>query len=116
MYFDNRNIFFKTIIVYIYRCSAAKTCKASLTTDYKGLAIVKMKNAHNHEADDHKAETRQLHVRVRHNSGDVSQRPSKDIRSELQKMDESLLNPKDLKNVAMSMYREKKTISKIAEK
>ena len=84
MYFDNRKIFFKTIIIYIYRCSAVKTCKASLTTDPKGLAIVKTKNVHNHEADDHKAETRQLCVHVRHNSGDISQRLSKVIRSELQ--------------------------------
>ena len=56
--------------------------------------------------------TRQKHanfpVRVCHNSGDISQRPSKVILSELQKMDESLLNPKDLKNVAMSMYRERR--------
>jgi 3-isopropylmalate dehydratase small subunit len=73
-----------------------------------GLAIVKTKNTHNHEADDHKVETRQLRVRVRHNSGDISQRPSKVVRSELQKMEESLLNLKDLKNVGMSMYSERR--------
>jgi hypothetical protein len=49
-----------------------------------------------------------LRVCVRHNSGDISQRPSKVIRGELQKMDENLLNSRDLKNVAMSMYRERR--------
>lgn len=47
-------------------------------------------------------------VRIRHNSSDVSQRPSKVIRCELQTMYENLFNSRDLKNVAMSMYRERR--------
>jgi hypothetical protein len=92
-----------------YRCSSVETCNASVTTDPKGIAVVKAKNDHTHGKDEHKAETRQLRGRVRHNSGDISQRPSKVIRGELQKMDENLLNSRDLKNVAMSMYRERRT-------
>ena len=43
---------------------------------------------------------------IRQYSGDISQRPSKVIRSELKKKrTKNLLNPKDLKNAAMSLYR-----------
>ncbi|CAG2218811.1 unnamed protein product [Mytilus edulis] len=83
-------------------------CSASITTDPEGTAVVKTKNTHSHDRDEHKAETRQLRVRVRQNSGDISQRPSQVIRGELQKMDENLLNHQDLKNVAMSLYRERR--------
>ena len=69
---------------------------------------MKNKNVHNHNPNEHKTETQQLRVRVRKNCGDISQRPSKIIRGELQKMEENLLNPKDLKNVAMSIYRERR--------
>jgi hypothetical protein len=68
-----------------YRCSSVKTYSASVTTDPKGIAVVKAKNDHTHGKDEHKAETRQLRVCVRHNSGDISQRPSKVIRGELKK-------------------------------
>jgi hypothetical protein len=48
-----------------YRCSSVKTCNASVTTDPKGIAVVKAKNDHTHGKDEHKAETRQLRGRVR---------------------------------------------------
>ncbi|CAC5397336.1 unnamed protein product [Mytilus coruscus] len=90
------------------RFSSQKECTASITTDPEGIAVVKTKNAHNHERDEHKAETRQLRVIVRQNAGDISKTPSQVIRGELQKMEENLLNHQDLKNVAMSLYRERR--------
>ncbi|CAC5397740.1 unnamed protein product [Mytilus coruscus] len=91
-----------------FLCSTVKQCKASITTDAKVLSIVKNKNEHVHGPNEHKTETQQLRVRVSKNSGDVCQRPSKIIRGELQKMEESLLDRKDLKNVAMSLYIERR--------
>jgi hypothetical protein len=43
------------------------------------------------------------------NGSDTSYKPDISLQSELQKMDENLLNSRDLKNVAMSMYRERRT-------
>ena len=48
-----------------YRCSSVKTCNASVTTDPKGLAVVKTKNDDTHGKDEHKTETRQLRVRAK---------------------------------------------------
>ncbi|CAG2237703.1 unnamed protein product [Mytilus edulis] len=98
----------KYVRIALIECSSLKGCSASITTDPEGTAVVKTKNTHSHDRDEHKAETRQLRVRVRQNSGDISQRPSQVIRGELQKMDENLLNHQDLKNVAMSLYRERR--------
>ena len=41
-------------------------------------------------------------------SDDISARPSKIIRQELQKLDESNLQTKDLQNVALAVYRERR--------
>ena len=51
----------------VYRCSTGKSCKA--TTDEKGVAVMKMKNEHNHESDEKKVEVKQLRVRIRKHSG-----------------------------------------------
>ena len=66
-----------------YRCTI-KSCKARVTTDSDGMSIVKTLNEHNHVADDRKTEARELRVRSRKKSGDVSSRPSKIVRTELQ--------------------------------
>ncbi|VDI43158.1 Hypothetical predicted protein [Mytilus galloprovincialis] len=66
----------------VYRCSSLKGCSASITTDPEGTAVVKTKNTHSHDRDEHKAETRQLRVRVRQNSGDISKLPSQVIRGQ----------------------------------
>jgi hypothetical protein len=80
-----RKLVSNSILCIAYRCSSVETCNASVTTDPKGLAVVKTKNDYTHGKDENKAETRQLRVCVRHNSGDISQRPSKVIRGELKK-------------------------------
>ena len=73
------------------RCSTGKSCKATVTTDEKGVAVVKMKNEHNHESDEKRVEVKQLRVRKRKQSGDITSRPSKIIRQEIQIQAENLL-------------------------
>ena len=64
----------------VYRCSTGKSCKATVTTDEKGVAVVKMKNEHNPESDEEKVKVKQLRVRISKQSGDITSRPSKIIR------------------------------------
>lgn len=66
-----------------YRCTK-KSCKARITTDSESKTIVKALHEHNHNVDQRKTEAQQLRVRVRKASGDISERPSKIIRTELQ--------------------------------
>ena len=72
------------------RSSSGKSCKATVTTDEKGVVVVKMKNEHNHESDEKKVEVKQLRVRIRKQSGDITSRPSKIIRQEIQIQGENL--------------------------
>ena len=84
----------------VYRCSTGKSCKATVTTEEKGVAVVKMKNEHNHESDEKKVEVKQF--------GDITSRPSKIIRQEIQILGENLLETNDLRNLAQSLYRERR--------
>ncbi|CAC5357049.1 unnamed protein product [Mytilus coruscus] len=88
------------------RCTI-KSCKARVTTQSDGLTIVKTQNEHNHVADDRKTEAKELRVQARKKSGDVSSSPSKIVRTELQGMKESHLEPKDLKNASLAVNRER---------
>ena len=66
-------------------------------------------SAHNHDMNERKIESKQLRVMAKRKvSDDISARPSKIIRQELQKLDESNLQTKDLKNVALAVYRERR--------
>ena len=76
------------------------------TTDEKGVTIVKMKNEQNHESEEKKVEVKQLRVRIRKQSEDITSRPSKIIRQEIQIQRENLLETNDLRNLAQSLYRE----------
>ena len=80
----------------------------SITTDRDGLVIVNIKNSRtcNSDASAQKAESHQLRVRVRKQSGDISRRPASIIRTELQGMDENSLQPTDIYNASLSLYRE----------
>ena len=68
----------KSIIVdgYIekWRYSAKKKCNKLITTDPDGVAIVKTRNEHccGKEPDPRGIEARQLRVRVRHKTGDIT--------------------------------------------
>ena len=64
---------------------------------------------HNHDMNERKIESKQLRVMAKQKaSDDISARPSKIIRQELQKLDECNLQTKDLKNVALAVYRERR--------
>ena len=91
-------------------CSAGNKCTKSITTDKDGLSITKERGRHtcNVETSDKKTEAHQLRVRVRKQSGDISRKPITIVRSELQDMNEGSLLPSDIKNAALSLYRERR--------
>ena len=76
----------------------------SITTDRDGLAIVNTKNPHTCNSD----ASAQKAVRVRKQSGDISRRSGSIIRTELQGIDENSLQPKDIYNASLSLYRERR--------
>jgi hypothetical protein len=67
-----------------------------------------MKNEHNPESDEEKVKVKQLRVRISKQSGDITSRPSKIIRQEIQIQAENLLETNDLRNLAQSLYRERR--------
>ena len=87
-----------------WRCTNNKSkCKARVRTDGESKVVM---SEHNHDMNERKIESKQLRVMAKRKaSDDISARPSKIIRQELQKLDESNLQTKDLKNVALAVYR-----------
>jgi hypothetical protein len=94
----------------VYVCSINKKCNKSITTDPKGVAVVKTKNEHScgKEPDPRENESRILRVRVRDKTGDVTKRPAAVIRNELRDMNENNLHRTDLRNLSLSLYRERR--------
>ncbi|KAJ8304917.1 hypothetical protein KUTeg_018500 [Tegillarca granosa] len=90
----------------VYICSVDKKCTKSITTDAEGVAIIRTKNQHvcEYNPSDRKSEAKQLRVRSRKNSGDVSKRPSTVVRNELKTLQESHLEPKDIKNASLALF------------
>jgi hypothetical protein len=87
-----------------WRCSA-KGCKARVRTDAGPSLVIQQKNDHNHDPDDRGNERRVLRVNAKRKAvDDLSARPSKVIKSELQTMNEKSLEPKYLKCVAKAVY------------
>jgi hypothetical protein len=64
-------------------------------------------NEHNHPTDDRKLERQQVRVSVKRKATDISTRPAKIIRQNLQETDESHLQPSDLKSISQSLYRQR---------
>ena len=95
-----------------WRCTNNKSkCKARVRTDGESKVVMSAISEHNHDMNERKIESKQLRDRVmakRKASDDISARPSKIIRQELQKLDESNLQTKALKNVALAVYRERR--------
>lgn len=91
-----------------WRCSNKK-CKATCKTDSENLVLVEMNGTHNHDADKQKVERQQIRVAVKRRANDdVTCRPSKLIRSELQQSAESSLQSKDLQRLQLAIYRERR--------
>ena len=87
-----------------WRCSA-KGCKARVRIDAGPSLVIQQKNDHNHDPDDRGNERRVLRVNAKRKAvDDLSVRPSKVIKSELQTMNEKSLEPKDLKCIAKAVY------------
>ncbi|CAC5409783.1 unnamed protein product [Mytilus coruscus] len=85
-----------------------KSCKARITTDSDGMTIVKTLNEHKYVADYYKPEAKRLRVRSRKQSGDISSRQAKNVRTELQGMQENSLQTRDLKNASLAVYMERR--------
>ena len=71
--------------------------------------VISGKLDHTHEVDERKLERNQVRLSVKRKANsDVSERPSKSIRSELQKVEENNLTENDLKSLSMAIYRERR--------
>jgi hypothetical protein len=93
-------LFSKVVEKYHHQPSSAKSCTARVRTDENGSMIVQQKNTHNHEANDRENERHALRVRAKRKADDdISQRPSKIIRGELQTMTEEHLQTSNLRCV-----------------
>jgi uncharacterized protein YlaI len=89
-----------------WRCTNNKSkCKARVRTDGESKVVMSAMSEHNHDMNEREIESKQLRVMAKRKaSDDISARPSKIIRQELQKLDESNLQTKDLKNVAFFLF------------
>ena len=76
-----------------WRCTNNKSkCKARVRTDGESKVVMSAMSKHNHDMNERKIESKQLRVMAKQKaSDDISARPSKIIRQELQKLDESNL-------------------------
>jgi hypothetical protein len=91
-----------------WKCTK-RGCKAKLRTDKDIKMVISGKLDHTHEVDERKLEGRQVRLSVKRKANsDVSERPSKIIRSELQKVEENNLTENDLKSLLMVIYRERR--------
>ena len=88
-----------------WRCTNNKSkCKARVRTDGESKVVMSAMSEHNHDMNERKIESKQFRVMAKRKAA----RSSNIIRQELQKLDESNLQTKDLKNVAMAVYRERR--------
>jgi len=91
-----------------WRCSN-KSCKATLKTDGEHLMVVETNGEHCHESDKRKCERQQLRVSVKWKAAeDVTSRPAKLIRTELQSSDNQSIQTGDLKLPQLAIYRERR--------
>ena len=66
---------------------------------------------HNHEQDEKKIERQQLRSQVKRKAtDDLTSRPSKIIRTELHKFADKLIGLGDVRSIAQSMYRERRSL------
>lgn len=93
-----------------YRCSNKKMCKASVILDKEGKTIIKTRNKHIHGADKEKTMAQKFRVSVRKHAADIFTTPSKVAENEVRKTKDKL-RPKDVKNAALSLYRERKRLT-----
>jgi hypothetical protein len=93
-----------------WRCTNNKTnCKARIGTDADVKVVLNSVNEHNHDACERKIKAKQLRTAAKRKvSGDISARSSKIIRKELQEFNECHLHSKDLKNIALAVYHERR--------
>ena len=90
-----------------WRCSN-KSYKATLKTDGENLMVVETNREHCHESDKRKCERQQLRVSVKRKAAeDVTSRPAKLIRTELQSSDNQSIQTNNLKLLQLAIHRER---------
>ena len=88
------------------KCNARIKTDDGLTTMRASKQILSQKNKHSHSLDERKVELRQLRVSAKRKViDDLSQRPSKIVRTSIKDVGESVLHPNDLKSVSKAIYR-----------
>ena len=90
-----------------WRCTVGN-CKGRVRTDPDNQSIVQIVNQHSHDSDVRKTEVHILRAQVKRKSDDISSRPSKILRVELNSTSENSLRAEDLKNVTRSIYYERR--------
>ena len=75
-----------------------------IKTDDGLTTILSQKNEHSHSLDERKVERHQLRVSAKRKTiDDLSQRPSKIVRTSIKDVGESVLHPNDLKSVSKAI-------------
>ena len=91
-----------------WRCTV-KNCNSYVHTDAESKHLIPVKIQHTHPANERSVERHKVRAAVKRKAvEDITQRPSKIIRAELQIQDCSAIQSKDLKSIAVSMYRERR--------
>jgi hypothetical protein len=96
-------------MVKIHGVVTKSVVSVRLATDMENSCIINVKNEHNHEPDERKAERQQLRCNAKRKaSEDATARPSKIIGKQLQTMSKTNLKQDDIKNVSKAIDRERR--------
>ena len=96
-------------MVKIHGVVTKSVVSVPLATDMENSCIINVKNEHNHEPDERKAERQQLRCNAKRKaSEDATARPSKIIGKQLQTMSKTNLKQDDIKNVSKAIDRERR--------
>lgn len=100
-----------------WRCTNKK-CKGRLKTDSTMTEVIApIQCEHSHEKDDKKLERQQIRASVKRKAtDDLTIRPSKLIRTELQKFSGNELESTHVRSIAQSLYRERRKVYPVLPK
>ena len=99
-----------------WRC-VQRNCRARIKTTSDKATMVSQTNDHNHDSNERMNEKIELIARTKRKAvEDISARPSKLIRQELQFMQESSLQPKDIVATRKAIYRVRQKVQPIRPK
>lgn len=91
-----------------WRCTV-KSCNSRVITDEGCKTLLSGRTEHNHDTSERKIQRQIIRAVVKRKAAsEITSRPMKLIRCELQNMDDDRLTTKDLKSLTMSIYRQRR--------